>query len=40
MHFHIHVIPTEGQLPPFPRSEDLADEAEIAAAAAALRGES
>ena len=38
MHFHIHVIPTEGELPPLPRPDALADEADIAAAAGALRG--
>jgi histidine triad (HIT) family protein len=36
MHFHIHVIPTEGETPPIPRLS--ADQAEIAEAAAALRG--
>lgn len=38
MHFHIHVIPTESDLPPLPRPDSLADEADIAATAAALRG--
>jgi histidine triad (HIT) family protein len=39
MHFHVHVIPTKGDPPELPRPERLADEADIAAAAAALRGE-
>ena len=40
MHFHIHVIPTEGQIVPLQgRSDAPADEADIAAAAAALRGD-
>lgn len=39
MHFHIHVIPTEGDNPRLPRPEALADPVDIAAAAAALRGE-
>jgi histidine triad (HIT) family protein len=39
MHFHVHVIPTEGEPPRLPRPEALADGADIAAAAAALRGE-
>ncbi|MGZ6670551.1 MAG: HIT family protein [Solirubrobacteraceae bacterium] len=37
MHFHVHVIPTEGDPPPLPHREELADELHIAAAAAALR---
>ena len=37
MHFHIHVIPTVGETPPIPRLS--ADQAEIAEAAAALRGD-
>jgi histidine triad (HIT) family protein len=36
MHFHIHVIPTEGEAPPMPRLS--ADQADIAEAAAAVRG--
>lgn len=41
MHFHVHVIPTEGEIPRLKRGSDApADEAEIAAAAAALRGDS
>lgn len=40
MHFHVHVIPTEGQIPALKgRSEAPADEADIAAAAAAVRGD-
>lgn len=39
MHFHVHVIPIEGELPPLPRSEELQDESDIAAAATALRGD-
>lgn len=39
MHFHVHVIPTEGKAPGLPRLPALADEADIAAAAAALRGD-
>ena len=40
MHFHLHVIPTDGEPPPLPRRSDaVADEADIAAAAAALRGD-
>ena len=39
MHFHVHVIPTEADPPPLPRPADPADEQDIAAAAAALRGE-
>ncbi len=39
MHFHIHVIPTDGEAPPLPRPRALADEADIAGAAAALRGD-
>lgn len=39
MHFHVHVIPTEGDDPRLPRPEGLADPVDIAAAAAALRGE-
>lgn len=38
MHFHVHVIPTVGDLPPLPHPQELADEGDIAAAAAALRG--
>jgi histidine triad (HIT) family protein len=39
MHFHVHVIPTEGEPPPLPRRSDaVADDADIAAAASALRG--
>lgn len=40
MHFHVHVIPTEGEIPPLRGRPDApADEADIAAAAAALRGD-
>jgi histidine triad (HIT) family protein len=39
MHFHVHVIPTEGQALQLQRPEALAGEADIAAAAAALRGD-
>ena len=40
MHFHVHVIPIEGQIPSLQgRSDAPADEADIAAAAAALRGD-
>ncbi len=39
MHFHVHVIPTEGEPPQLPRPEELADKAAIAAAAATLRGD-
>jgi histidine triad (HIT) family protein len=39
MHFHVHVIPTEGEPPPLPRQEGLANEADIAAVAATLRGD-
>jgi histidine triad (HIT) family protein len=40
MHFHVHVIPTEGETPPLPsRPGPRQDEAEIAAVAAALRGD-
>lgn len=40
MHFHVHVIPTEGETPPLRRGSDApAEEAEIAAAAAVLRGD-
>lgn len=39
MHFHVHVIPTEGETPPLPHPEALANGADIAAAAAALRGD-
>jgi histidine triad (HIT) family protein len=40
MHFHVHVIPTSGEIPPLQgRSDVLADGADIAAAAAALRGD-
>ena len=40
MHFHVHVIPTDDEPPPLPRRSDaVASEAEIAAAASALRGE-
>ena len=40
MHFHVHVVPVEGDAPPTPgRRDDSIDETEIAAAAAALRGE-
>lgn len=40
MHFHVHVIPTEGRIPPLQgRSDAPADEADIAAAAATLRGD-
>ncbi len=39
MHFHVHVIPTDGKnVPPPPRPDSSIDEADIAAAAAALRG--
>ncbi|MGA2927142.1 MAG: HIT family protein [Solirubrobacteraceae bacterium] len=37
MHFHLHVIPVKGEPPPFPRSLQWAGEAELAAAASALR---
>lgn len=41
MHFHIHVIPTEGEVPPLRGRPDApADESDIAAAAVALRGDS
>jgi histidine triad (HIT) family protein len=36
MHFHVHVIPTDGENPSLPRPDALAAEADIAAAAAAL----
>jgi histidine triad (HIT) family protein len=40
MHFHVHVIPTEeGNRPSPPRPDASIKEAEIAAAASALRGE-
>jgi histidine triad (HIT) family protein len=40
MHFHVHVIPTQREVPQLPgRSDGLADEADIASAAAALRGD-
>ena len=39
MHFHVHVIPTDGDEPSLPRPERLADQADIAAAATALRGD-
>ncbi len=38
-HFHVHVIPTEGAAPELPRPGLLADQSDIAAAAAALRGD-
>jgi histidine triad (HIT) family protein len=39
MHFHVHVIPTQGESPPLPRRPEAPpDEADIAAAAAVLRG--
>lgn len=39
MHFHVHVIPTEGEDPRLPRPEGVANPVDIAEAAAALRGE-
>jgi diadenosine tetraphosphate (Ap4A) HIT family hydrolase len=40
MHFHVHVIPTDGQnVPPPPRPDASLGEQDIADAAAALRGE-
>jgi histidine triad (HIT) family protein len=38
MHFHIHVLPMNGEPPPFPRSQRPLDGAERTAVAAALRG--
>jgi histidine triad (HIT) family protein len=41
MHFHVHVIPTDGKnVPAPPRPDTSIGETEIAAAAAALRGDS
>jgi len=39
MHLHVHVIPMNGEPPPFPRSGRYLDEAERIAVAAALRGD-
>jgi histidine triad (HIT) family protein len=40
MHFHVHVIPTMGEnVPPPPPPDQSISEADIAGAAAALRGE-
>ncbi len=38
MHFHLHVLPMNGEPPPFPRSQRPLDDAERTAVAAALRG--
>jgi histidine triad (HIT) family protein len=41
MHFHVHVIPTDGKnVPPPPQPDASITQEHIAAAAAALRGES
>ncbi len=40
MHFHVHVIPSDGKnVPPPPQPDASIGESEIAAAAAALRGD-
>ncbi len=38
MHFHLHVIPVDEQLPPIPRPAGLAEEADLESVAAVLRG--
>jgi len=40
MHFHVHVVPIEGETPPVPRRPDTpADAGDVAAAAAEIRGD-
>jgi histidine triad (HIT) family protein len=39
MHFHVHVVPTEGEPPPLPRPKSPVNQSEIARTAAALRGD-